>query len=329
MSKKIIFFTSTFNTSGAEKQLFKIFNTLKDENKSTFVTAKGNSSNPDHISFNVKKTTYALFQLIKIVKNIKPDILFTTLPTPNLLNILVKKLGFINYKSIVRIANFNIELKTTKFILKHADIVLFNSTENLDLYKKRFPLLSNKFKYLNNIVEKNNIEKTKTGELISKGIVISRLTKNKGIDILIKAMNDIDNQNLKVDIFGNGPEYQELNSLIKNKNVSIKNENIKINDIWNHYSFLVLPSRKEGLSNVLLEAQYNNIFSIVSDCKTGNKEVIELTKNGVVFESDNFLDLKQKLTNFTKNEYPQKESREIIIQNYSNEKASQILKKLI
>ena len=40
MNKRIMFFTSTFNTSGAEKQLVKIFNALKDDNDCLFVTAK-------------------------------------------------------------------------------------------------------------------------------------------------------------------------------------------------------------------------------------------------------------------------------------------------
>ena len=99
------------------------------------------------------------------------------------------------------------------------------------------------------------------------------------------------------------------------KNVSIKKESVNMENIWNNYSFFVLPSRKEGMSNVLLEAQYNNLFSIVSDCKTGNKEIIEMTENGVIFESENYQDLKNKLINFSMNKYNHNESQQKIIQN--------------
>ena len=56
MNKRIMFFTSTFNTSGAEKQLVKIFNALKDDNDCLFVTAKNSSGDGKHTIIGVKKT---------------------------------------------------------------------------------------------------------------------------------------------------------------------------------------------------------------------------------------------------------------------------------
>ena len=329
MSKKIIFFTSTFNTSGAERQLVKIFNALKDDNNCLFVTAKKSSSVGDHTVIGVKKTRNSFFQLVNVLKTFVPDIFISTLPTPNLLNVLIKKLRIANYKSIVRVANYNIDLRFTKFILKNADVVLFNSRENLDFYKNRFPMISEKFYYLNNIVEdtKNEPFKKKVSKL--NGVVVSRLTHNKGIDVLIRAMNELADSKIKIDIYGVGEEYQNLSNLISNENVSIKKDPVNMENIWTNYSFFVLPSRKEGMSNVLLEAQYNNLFSIVSDCKTGNKEIIEMTKNGVIFESENYQDLKNKLINFSMSKYNHNESQQKIIQNFSKNRALQILNSLI
>lgn len=329
MNKNIIFFTSTFNTSGAEKQLVKIFNALKKDNKCLFVTAKRSSHVGDHKVIGVKKTRYSFFQLIKLLKAFVPDIFISTLPTPNLLNVLIKKLKIVDYKSIVRVANYNIDLPFTKFILKNADIVLFNSRENLELYKIRFPKLNKKFHYLNNIIEdtKNASFKKTVPEL--NGVVLSRLTHNKGIDILIKAMNELIDTKIKIDIYGVGKDYKNLSNLISNENVSIYKESINMDNIWTAYNFFVLPSRKEGMSNVLLEAQYNNVFSIVSDCKTGSKEIIEMTENGVIFESENYKDLKNKLIDFSMGKYAHKESRQKIIQNFSKNRALQILNSLI
>ncbi len=329
MNKKIIFFTSTYNTSGAEKQLVKIFNTLKNDNDCFFVTAKKGDDNEANLAIGVQKTRNSFFQLIKILKKFSPDIFISTLPTPNLLNVFIKKCRIVNYKSIVRIANYNIDLRFTKFILKNADIVLFNSHENLELYKIRFPKLNNKFYYLNNIVEENKTEHTSNNKSENNGVVISRLTHNKGIDILIEAMNAIDDPSIKIDIYGVGKEYDSLCSQIINKNVVIIKEPVNIENIWKNYNFFVLPSRKEGMSNVLLEAQYNNVFSIVSDCKTGSKEIIEMTENGVIFESENYKDLKNKLINFSMSKYVHKESRQKIIQNFSKNRALQILNSLI
>ena len=244
MSKKIIFFTSTFNTSGAERQLVKIFNALKDDNDCLFVTAKKSSSVGDHTVIGVKKTRNSFFQLVNVLKTFVPDIFISTLPTPNLLNVLIKKLRITNYKSIVRVANYNIDLRFTKFILKNADVVLFNSRENLNLYKNRFPEISEKFYYLNNIVEdtKNQPFKKKVSKL--NGVVVSRLTHNKGIDVLIRAMNELDDRKIKIDIYGVGEEYQNLSNLISNESVSIKKDLVNMENIWNNYSIFVLPSRK-------------------------------------------------------------------------------------
>lgn len=329
MNKKIIFFTSSYNTSGAEKQLVKIFNALKDENDCLFVTAKNSNNDGGHKAIGVQKTGSSFFQLIKISRKFAPDVFISTLPTPNLLNVLIKKFKVVNYKSIVRIANHNIDLRFTKFILKNADIIFFNSRENLELYKIRFPKLNEKFYYLNNIVEEKKDDYISNKKSGLNGVVISRLTYNKGIDILVEAMNEINNPNIKIDIYGVGREYQNLSNQIINKNITIKKESVNMEDIWDSYNFFVLPSRKEGMSNVLLEAQYNNIFSIVSNCKTGNKEVIELTENGVVFESENYQDLKNKLINFSMRRYNHNEGRQIIIQNFSKNHALQILNRLI
>lgn len=329
MNKKIIFFTSTYNTSGAEKQLVKIFNILKDSNQCLFLTAKKSVHTENHQTFSVRKTRNSFFQLVNVSKTFSPDILISTLPTPNLLNVLIKKLRIVNYKSIVRVANYNIDLRFTKFILKNADVVLFNSRENLDLYKNRFPKINEKFYYLNNIIEDTKNVSSKEIDSGLNGVVVSRLTHNKGIDILIKAMNELVDTKIKIDIYGVGQEYQNLINLISNENVSINKESTNIESIWTGYNFFVLPSRKEGMSNVLIEAQYNNLFSIVSDCKTGNKEIIELTENGVIFESENYQDLKNKLINFSMSKYTPNESREKIIQNFSRKQALEILNRLI
>ena len=54
-----------------------------------------------------------------------------------------------------------------------------------------------------------------------------------------------------------------------------------------------------------------------------------MTENGVIFESENYKDLKNKLIDFSMSKYVHKESRQKIIQNFSKNRALQILKSLI
>ena len=51
MSKNILFFISSLN-GGAENQLYKLFELLKDENEARYVVAKAENSNSNVIGLN-------------------------------------------------------------------------------------------------------------------------------------------------------------------------------------------------------------------------------------------------------------------------------------
>ena len=90
----------------------------------------------------------------------------------------------------------------------------------------------------------------------------------------------------KLVLIGDGLEMDK----IKKKSLSIK-ENIlflgrksNVNEILNCFDILLLPSKREGLPMVALEAQLTNIPCILSDTITtevdiGNVEFLKLDKN--------------------------------------------------
>jgi len=321
--KKILLFTSSTSGGGAEKQLIKIHELLLGVYECIFFVAKKNHDTSNIKSFNKKRTSFAFFNLLKEIYKFSPDVLISTLPTPNFLNVLIKRIFNFKYMSVVRIAHYNLNLKSTRFIIRNADIVIFNSHENLKLYKEKFETESYKFNYLNNIVETFNLSKNDqiSNKNIKRGIVASSLHKRKGIDLLIKAMNEIDNQSITIDVYGIGSEYNKLEKISNNPNLRILNKVTDLKEIWINYDFFLLPSRSEGLSNSLLEAQANNLFSIVSDCLTGNVEIIDLTKNGVTFENGNYKDLKLKILNYLESKYISSKSGDLIYHNFSRKNA--------
>ena len=70
MSKNILFFISSLN-GGAENQLYKLFELLKDENKARYVVAKAENLNSNVIGLNKKKTIFAIPRLIKEIIKLK------------------------------------------------------------------------------------------------------------------------------------------------------------------------------------------------------------------------------------------------------------------
>ena len=88
--KKVFFFTSSPSGGGAEKQLIKIHDSIKESYDCSFFVAKDSSKISYIKSFNKKRTSFSFFNLLKELGKFKPDILFTTLPTPNFLMFLLK-----------------------------------------------------------------------------------------------------------------------------------------------------------------------------------------------------------------------------------------------
>lgn len=115
-------------------------------------------------------------------------------------------------------------------------------------------------------------------------ITTSRLSKEKGIDILLRAWAHVMRQEkgLKLIILGNGPLERELKSLSGSLGVMesvtfmgmIQNviEHVRNADLF------ILPSRTEGLSNALLEAMSCGLPCIATNVG-GNIELIGEDEN--------------------------------------------------
>lgn len=92
----------------------------------------------------------------------------------------------------------------------------------------------------------------------------------KGFDLLIEAYAKLENSDEKLChvIYGNGPLKKDLIALIEKNGLSnritIQDAQV-IDDILRHHSVLVLPSRFEGLSNVVVESLLSGCFVYLSN----------------------------------------------------------------
>lgn len=115
-------------------------------------------------------------------------------------------------------------------------------------------------------------EKSHTNEIFTI-TAIGRLDKIKGFDILIKEFLKIKNSVI-LQIVGEGEEYNNLNSLIKElsleNKVSLLGFRKDIPEIINSSDLVVMPSLSEGFSIVMIESIfYAKVFisTKVSGCK--------------------------------------------------------------
>ena len=121
-------------------------------------------------------------------------------------------------------------------------------------------------------------------------IIISRLVVQKNIDLVIRAFKILNDKNLKLNIIGEGGEFNNLQKLIHDlgvqDNVKIlgKIHNDKINDFLKTSDLFIQASNYEGLPHSLLEAINYNV-PILSTEVGGCKDLINNGERGFIISS--------------------------------------------
>lgn len=200
-------------------------------------------------------------------------------------------------------------------IYKH---YIFNSFKNFQFFSKTQQSL-----FLQKYSDKNTffaplalkgfgnstIDEVRNGKL--RFLFFGTIRKNKGLDILIKAINKLAKDysaDFELLIAGNTNDWNEYQRLIKNNNVIIQEirriENHEIPDLMTQADYLVLPYRDVTQSGPLLIAYYYALPVIASD-HDGFKEYITDGWDGFLFknEDDNDLYRVLKKTLVNRSEY--------------------------
>lgn len=211
----------------------------------------------------------------------------------------IKKLYLCPFKNFFR-----------KFLLKNCYFVAISKS----IYQLYYSLLCDKerIKFIPNGIEINTkvSDENRDPDLF---LCVGNLYQQpaKGIDILLYAWAKFIKKynSCKLIIVGDGP----VEEFIKfSKKIGIPENNISFvgrQNPENYYkiaTYFVLPSRREGLSNALLEAINNRLIVIASNI-SGNIDLIEDKKSGYLFVSENIENLVEKLeeayNNFKNNLY--------------------------
>lgn len=182
----------------------------------------------------------------------------------------------------------------TFLALNISDLYISTSKVDISFLQKRFLFKKNKIIYIPNWVNMNPNVPILERDL--KGIAVGRLEKQKDFSYLI---NEWKNLNIKLDIYGEGSEKEEIEKLIANiDNIELKGT-LKNNDLiqkYSEYQIYVSSTEYEGNSKTLLEAMGAGCVAIVPSIKN-NKEIIIDYDNGILFskKNDNLVSIIKKL----------------------------------
>lgn len=122
-------------------------------------------------------------------------------------------------------------------------------------------------------------------------IYVGRLSKEKGVDILLKAWDEVRKQEYQgaLVIIGDGPLRRNLELYSRTNlidSIFFMGEQHNVVPYLQSSDIFILPSRAEGMSNALLEAMSVGLPCIASNIG-GNIKLIKNKETGLTFESEN------------------------------------------
>lgn len=310
--KPIVLFTSN-NKGGILQFTLRLYEMLKSKGYKVIVyIPKSHKKNfiIDNGCFFYKKSKKANFlKLAKgILKNSPRYILFCDNSIPSLLTLKkineFKSIGLIIHDVIPHYERFSVykELKKilesylTKKVMSKVDDILLLSKNSFNKFCELYPkhqkkaILFNLFPHVPKVIspkkpiEMKNLDK-------DYYLFFGRIAKYKGLKLLFKAFNSINNNNNKLYLVVAGEGKMSLTE----KKLYSKSENIilinrYIEDEEMHYLFLnsrvvVLPYLEASQSGVLSIAYYFGKPVIVSNLP-GLIEYVEENKTGLVFKNE-------------------------------------------
>ena len=278
---------------GAENSIVKLANELSQNHQVYLIVA--NSDKPDY-SVNceiieIKELKNKLSKIIaihkirKLKKKLKIDVAISYTTVFNFVNVITKR----NEKTIISIRNY-LSLKEKELLYKllhristkKSDVIICCSKAVMNDQINNYGVSKSKIKVIENFCNPILINPLANISVNFNHyiVAISRLKEHKGLKELIKAFKMVTDKdkNLKLLIFGRGPEEKKLKQLIID--LSLEQNVFLMGFTDNPYKYLkhaecfVLTSYYEGFSNSIIEAMTCSCPVVAVDSPGGNREIL-------------------------------------------------------
>lgn len=246
------------------------------------------------IELNSRKVFFTICKIYKLIKQHKPDILFAGNISFAIILGFFKRITRSNIRIVVRHAcvinkdkNNTIAVSILFFLAKYAyrnyDAIIAQTSYMKMNIINTFGINKDKIFIINNPVDGKEIKRLTSAGSVSYDrnyhnlVFVGRLSKEKGVDILLEIMCFLDNS-VHLHIIGDGPEADALSLLSTKKKLQSRVffHGSKANPYpWiAQADVMVLASREDSSPNVVLEAMCCKTPIIAFDCKGGIRELL-------------------------------------------------------
>lgn len=301
----IAFILPDLTAGGAEMVLIRLMNGLeRGKYAPIFITASERGTLRDFVdpgipfhSLNARNVITALPKLYSKLKELKPDIVVTTMAHMNfaalLLHPFFPRMKFIVREStlpactlhdrgimapLIRIL-YRVLYPFAEKIIAPASIILEKMNTELGLSSTHMALLPNP-------IEEIEIPAHEVSDHKIHFITAGRLHHEKGFDRLIKALKDYRGPPWYLKILGEGPQRPELEHMIEalkfSENVNLPGFTKTPRSEFAKADCFLLPSRWEGLPNAALEALACGLPVIATKDAGGIQEIASQAPQGAV-----------------------------------------------
>lgn len=331
--KKILFITGSLNQGGAEYQILALAKLFQNNGHQVEVFAITDYSfyrqfvNKNNIKYThllnehgkIKRT----IQVVNYVRKTKPNLIISYLKVPSQIAIFSNFFSMGKTKLIVGERTSLILPKHDFYyfnLMRFSNALTVNSISKIDYIKQRFPFLRKKIHFFPNILDIENYkQKTVAQKNILKVGFVGRLSPEKNIINLIKAIALLDKESIKVtlDIYGDARNNEYFNKIKKSiainnlsKIVTLKGKTDNVKKVYQELDLLCLISDYEGFSNVISESLCSGLPVVTSkipeneflikDCVNGfvvNHKEPKSIANGIKKYSELNLYVKQQMSN--------------------------------
>ena len=310
---RLLIITPTLECGGSEKFVSLLCNHINTDVFSICLVVVNNAQpfyeikNPAIEVVDLKKSRvlFSLSAIKIVVKDFKPDIIFSTANHLNIYLAIFKNQFNSNIKFIAREANIvSITSKETKMpalynwlvkkYYKQFDLIICQSVYMQQDLVKYYDIAETKTVIIHNATHDNSISPIQLKEVKSdyKFITVARLSEQKGIERLIYAVAQLTTP-FKYYIIGEGNKRNELQKLIEDLKLGDKvflsgQKNNPFHHMEDADLFL-MGSYYEGLPNVLLEAGAHGIPVVAFDAPGGIAAIITEAENGLLVADNDII----------------------------------------
>lgn len=308
--KKLLFILPSLKAGGAERVISFLTTSLDTtrynitllvlgfEKDSVYPIDKANT-----VFLNKTRLLYALPNVIKNIKRIKPNIVLSSIGhinfTMGLLTYLFPKVHFIGREASVisYMNNYSGEKYINFRFLKklgyqNLAAIICQSNDMIEDLEKCFDVKRDNLVLINNPITKDIKIKQNilTGNNLIRFITVGRLTEEKGHKRLMNVLSKIKDYDFLYTVIGTGPLSDELKELAKTLGIISKINFVpytsQVLEMLAESDMFLQGSYVEGFPNAALESCSVGTPVLAFNAPGGTKEIIKDNVNGYIVENE-------------------------------------------